>query len=266
MNIDDYVSAVHRELRDQTRDIRDSEKAALREHLQELPDEGVAKLGPADEYARTYRRERGLQIHRTRYVWRGVRTWVRILTVGAIIATGAAIGIGIWLARYEPLAVNFSSFGPVSRNGSGPCGTVQYSDQSTCTVQTGDKFFIEGDITNHSPFSVDLVAIPATQSMIIPARILGSPCDRSTLHAMQCPQLRLPIHIPAKSHYTVVIEYRIAARCIRPHGPADGGGFGNPNVNLKLDFIGGSRTLIAKWPGNVTFHFPTACESTVGAE
>jgi hypothetical protein len=250
MSVDEYVDAVRRELRDQPRAVRRTETAAVREHLDELPAEARADLGAPRDYAHAYRAGRGLRVYRVRYRWRAIPRAARVLIVAGALVTIVAVAGAIWLAHYRPADAQFEGFGPVQSSRVGVCTTVDFSDVDVCTVRTGDEFFIEGAIANHSRFALDLVGLPRSDyALIEPVVVRGAPCDRAVRTADQCPAQHFPIHVAAHHDALVVIEYRIVGRCIGPATPNAESGFGDPPVDLRVHFVGGDRVVHATFPG-----------------
>ncbi len=268
MSVEDYVTALRRELRDQSRSVRRLEAGSLREHLGELPDVALAALDPPDQYARAYRAERGLRTRRVRHWWRGVRWWVRAC---ALVATFAAVAFAVVagaLVRYQPVAVSFFAGGPSVPAGGRHCLTPELSERTICTVQTGDEFFAAGTITNHSSFTVDLVRPSLDNYGLVEVnRFLGLPCARAMRFTAACPRVRLPVHIAPHSEIPLVIVYRIVGHCV-VGGTGDSDWFGPGPIPLRFHFIGGTRTITVPTGigSDFVFRFAGPCSGTEGVK
>ena len=108
-NVDDYVRALERELRDQPRRVRRAEAGDLREHLAELPPGALDELQPPVVYAREYRAQRALFKRPFIGRLRRIPVAARIAIVVFVLAIVAVSTIPAWVTHYQPLTLEVSS-------------------------------------------------------------------------------------------------------------------------------------------------------------
>jgi hypothetical protein len=201
--VDDYVEALERELRDQPRSIRRREAAGLREHLDELPPDALARLDAPAPYAQEYRTQRDLRSRRLA-AWRRLSWPARVAIVAVAVALVVAIGVGTEAGHYQPLTVdvNFSRPGGISVH--------QVRDETVYSFREGGTLWLGMDVRNTGRFDATLTSLldeGELGPMKLVAMGVSTPphcCTAADTHATH-----FPIRVPAHSVRTVLLTFRL---------------------------------------------------------
>ena len=254
-NVDDYVRALERELRDQPRGVRRAEAGDLREHLGELPPGALEGLPAPAIYAKEYRVQRDLRSGRVIGAMRRTSIGARIAIVVVVVAIAAAVTIPTWVAHYQPVTVGDQFGGPdvVSPRQEPGADVYPYRDEGI--IRVGMAF------TNSGRFDAKITGLTALPDLgglrFVGIGVLKPPdcCASELAHPAH-----FPVRIPAGSTRDIVIEFRMA-NC-EFYGRGDSVGF--DQFSFPMTILGVHHLLIARlvkpiyidMPGPLTQYCP----------
>jgi hypothetical protein len=253
--IDEYVSALQRELRDQPRRVRREEADRLREHLGELPRGALDQLEPPSAYAREYRAQRDLRVRRFVGAWRRESALFRTFTMVLPIVLIAAVAIPEWTAHYQPVTVGVQFGGPdaVSPRQEPGADVFPYRDEGI--IRIGMAF------TNSGRFDATvtgLAPLPDRGGLkFVGIGVVKPPacCASEFAHAAH-----FPVRIPAGATRDVVVELRMT-NC-EFYGRLDSVGY--DQFSFPMTILGVHHVLVARlvpaiyidMPGPLTRYCP----------
>jgi hypothetical protein len=261
-NVDDYVRALERELRDQPRRVRRAEAAGLREHLGELPPGALDQLEPPVVYAREYRAQRVLRARRVVGALRRVPVAGRIVIVALVVVIVASVAIPTWIARYQPLGINvfLTSPGPVPQRSEHDALVLSYRDNAHLVLGM--------NIVNSGRFDATLTGYddgPLDGVLKFLAIRVSSPQNCCLWEAAH--PARFPLRIAAGSTVMLMLELRMTnCEDYGNVGGAGGDSVGYSQLRFTMKAFGvhhvvvaplvGSQQIYVELPGPLTRYCP----------
>jgi hypothetical protein len=236
-NVDDYVRALERELRDQPRRVRRAEAVGLREHLGELPPGALDQLEPPLVYAREYRAQRALRARRVVGALRRVPVAGRIAIVALVVVIVASVAIPTWIAHYQPVTANVQFGGPdtVAPRQEHNADVFPYRDDGI--IRVGIAF------TNSGRFGATITGLNALPDRgglkFVGIGVLKPPdcCASELAHPA-----RFPVPMPAGTTRDVVVEFRMT-NC-EYYGKRDSVGY--DHFSFPMTILGVHHLLVAR--------------------
>jgi hypothetical protein len=263
-NVDDYVRALERELRDQPRGVCRAEAADLREHLGELPPGALDGLSAPAAYAREYRAQRDLRSGRVVGALRRTSLVARVAIVLGVVVVAAAAIVPAGVAHYQPVSVDvfMTSPGPIPQHSEHDSLDLSYRDNAHLvlgmTIRNSGRF--DASLTGYDDGPLDgvLKFVAIRQASV----------QRCCLWEQARP-VRFPLRIPSHASVSIMLELRMT-NC-EYYGNVGGDPYGGDSVGYsELRFpmkslgvhhvvvapLAGDQKLYVEMPGPLTKYCP----------